>query len=107
MASLTTNVTFGRDFFRPLRGWGGGGHVLFPQLALWATIFRPSADGLAGPPFRFVTRHDSSGRGNASLEVLLEEFQQALGEVEPCCLASESVLFSRLEVEIEECARLN
>ena len=59
------------------------------------------------PPFRFLTRHDSSVCGNASLEVLLEEFQQALGQVEPRCLGSESVLFSRLEVEIEECARLD
>ena len=41
------------------------------------------------------------------LEVLLEESQQALGEVEPRCLTSESVLFSRLEVEIEERSRLD
>ena len=29
---LTTNVTFGRDFFRPLRGWGGVGGPVFPRL---------------------------------------------------------------------------
>ena len=45
--------------------------------------------------------------GGKNLEVLLEEFQQALGQVEPRCLASESVLFSRLDVKIEECPRLD
>jgi len=32
MALPTTNVTFGRDFFRPLRGSGGRG-AIFPRLA--------------------------------------------------------------------------